>query len=181
MGIVGFTFLLYPTIVTVGVIIIGIFACVYGLYKYVKEKCSCDTVLTIVCNCKECINCYDWCGRLFSHSTETNNSNESTVPAYTNGSIVEESSQIQLMERENTKAEQEQIKNLDKKPQNYYNRINSVIKSECSICTKLIAPNDIYLHFECGHNFHKNCGKEWVDKNPTCPNCREYVKFASSV
>jgi len=50
-------------------------------------------------------------------------------------------------------------------------------EKECSICCELIKGDDNNMgRLKCCHEFHIKCIKKWLDKNPTCPNCRTKVK-----
>ena len=49
----------------------------------------------------------------------------------------------------------------------------------CSICL-----SGIYVEFseerlQCTHRFHKKCLKTWLEKNQSCPECRENVTYTS--
>lgn len=47
----------------------------------------------------------------------------------------------------------------------------------CSICTEFLE-DDVWAHLQV-HRFHGRCIKEWVEKNPTCPLCRDVVDTTS--
>ena len=56
---------------------------------------------------------------------------------------------------------------------------NTDIKNdnECSICLELINKKDRQT-MVCGHKFHKNCIKTWINIKNICPLCRyEYEPF----
>ena len=40
----------------------------------------------------------------------------------------------------------------------------------CSIC---LEPTNKETKLSCGHCFHSECIEKWLDKNDTCPYCRE--------
>ena len=42
---------------------------------------------------------------------------------------------------------------------------------DCLICLDLLKDNLFYLE-PCGHEFHRDCIKLWVNKEGTCPKCR---------
>ena len=42
---------------------------------------------------------------------------------------------------------------------------------ECSICLDIIQTDK--KGTRCGHIFHRTCLELWMDKNTTCPICRE--------
>ncbi|XP_014212469.1 E3 ubiquitin-protein ligase TRAIP [Copidosoma floridanum] len=45
----------------------------------------------------------------------------------------------------------------------------------CAICQDLLVPsNDIFMT-PCGHVFHFPCLMQWLEKNPSCPECRQRV------
>ena len=183
LGIVGFAFLLYPTVVTIIGFLFVIITCVCGCCKYTKENIN-PGLCHCISRCMECINCYSWCDRVCVCIYGKNTNVPPITTTHTTDSIANESTQVQMMERNNAQREKEQIKNLDKKPSNYYERVNTVIKSECSTCLSQIEPGKKYLVYECGHQFHEKCGKEWISKNksnPTCPFCRGKIAFASNV
>ena len=47
---------------------------------------------------------------------------------------------------------------------------------ECSICLSDVFVYDSnILIINCGHMFHKDCIKEWINTNKSCPICREDV------
>lgn len=45
---------------------------------------------------------------------------------------------------------------------------------ECPICLEPLADDDAGQAVEtaCGHRFHRNCGREWLKKDVSCPVCR---------
>ena len=50
-------------------------------------------------------------------------------------------------------------------------------KHVCSICMDDISKIDINGILDCGHAYHYNCIKEWVYRKPTCPICKNKVKY----
>ena len=48
-------------------------------------------------------------------------------------------------------------------------------KPECSICWGEINAKDAMKTNVCSHVFHKSCLKPWIEKNPSCPNCRARI------
>jgi hypothetical protein len=42
----------------------------------------------------------------------------------------------------------------------------------CSICLETIE-NNYNILYKCFHKFHKECIDRWLNKNKTCPYCRE--------
>ena len=46
----------------------------------------------------------------------------------------------------------------------------------CGICLERMTKGDIVRKLPCGHMFHDvDCCKPWLDKNPSCPTCRERI------
>ena len=45
--------------------------------------------------------------------------------------------------------------------------------SECPVCYETMTTG-VY-NTECGHAFHKKCMLRWLEKNDTCPMCRDSV------
>uniref|UniRef100_A0A1B0GI05 Putative e3 ubiquitin-protein ligase traip-like linepithema humile n=1 Tax=Lutzomyia longipalpis TaxID=7200 RepID=A0A1B0GI05_LUTLO len=43
----------------------------------------------------------------------------------------------------------------------------------CSICTESLRPNVDFSANSCGHSFHSQCIQQWIQRNPTCPQCRK--------
>ena len=50
--------------------------------------------------------------------------------------------------------------------------INSEL-ADCSICLMNIECNNIIITLDCGHIFHANCLKKWVQNS--CPYCRAII------
>lgn len=49
-------------------------------------------------------------------------------------------------------------------------------KAVCPICWDKFLPEHKVIYLDgCSHIFHRNCIKEWVLKNPTCPSCRRVI------
>ena len=44
---------------------------------------------------------------------------------------------------------------------------------QCSVCHE--TSDDLCFASRCGHVYHVKCLKPWLEKNPTCPLCRESV------
>ncbi|XP_072049371.1 uncharacterized protein [Amphiura filiformis] len=44
----------------------------------------------------------------------------------------------------------------------------------CVICHEEMTPETIKI-LECGHHFHAECIKQWLNEQSTCPNCRHYT------
>jgi len=42
----------------------------------------------------------------------------------------------------------------------------------CSICLSTLCINDEAATLKCGHVFHHRCIMKWLNRAPTCPNCR---------
>lgn len=47
--------------------------------------------------------------------------------------------------------------------------------NECAICLDTIDIKDLEI-LKCTHKFHKECINSWIQKSPTCPYCREFLK-----
>lgn len=47
--------------------------------------------------------------------------------------------------------------------------------NECSICLEYYSKKEKKVILECGHEFHKGCILEWLDKEKTCPLCRNNI------
>ncbi|ALC42582.1 maker136 [Drosophila busckii] len=47
-----------------------------------------------------------------------------------------------------------------------------MLKVDCVICTEAFTNTDAINLTACGHMFHVNCLKQWRDRSPTCPHCR---------
>ncbi|BDA50972.1 probable ERAD-associated E3 ubiquitin-protein ligase HRD1B [Coccomyxa sp. Obi] len=48
---------------------------------------------------------------------------------------------------------------------------DSLEDRECAICQEDMAQTKV-LSLPCGHLFHKECVKEWLQRKATCPTCR---------
>lgn len=40
-------------------------------------------------------------------------------------------------------------------------------------CTICLSETECDRQLYCGHSFHNECIEKWLEKNNTCPNCRE--------
>ena len=45
---------------------------------------------------------------------------------------------------------------------------------DCAICIGKVNLTDASV-LNCGHCFHRECLDSWLDKKPSCPECRSYV------
>ena len=52
---------------------------------------------------------------------------------------------------------------------------DNLLLDECSICLEKYKLNDKIIHLNCRHPFHKKCIYIWLNKNNTCPQCRENI------
>ena len=52
---------------------------------------------------------------------------------------------------------------------------DNLLLNECSICLERYNKNDKIICLDCNHMFHKNCLLLWLDKNNSCPQCRETI------
>ena len=74
------------------------------------------------------------------------------------------------------------IKYLETK-RNYNINVNNLttiivdkVDDNCSICLEYYKSNDIISKIKCGHMFHKECLKPWIDsENYNCPLCRRNI------
>ncbi len=48
-------------------------------------------------------------------------------------------------------------------------------KYECSICMEDLSKETLQV-VKCGHFFHKDCIRSWLNNNNTCPLCRKVIK-----
>lgn len=60
------------------------------------------------------------------------------------------------------------------------NEVPFVNKDQIDVCTICLESIDKFnssrrKKMSCNHVFHKCCIQKWLQKNNTCPNCREYV------
>ena len=47
------------------------------------------------------------------------------------------------------------------------------IEGNCSICIEPFNSTQTNVVLQCNHKFHSRCIKEWLEKELTCPNCRQ--------
>ena len=45
-------------------------------------------------------------------------------------------------------------------------------KRQCPICIKCFDKDSVIYKLECGHIFHRDCLKPWLEKIGNCPCCR---------
>lgn len=43
---------------------------------------------------------------------------------------------------------------------------------DCDVCMEHLPPTQRAIGFPCGHAFHTNCAKPWLESHNTCPTCR---------
>ncbi|XP_022631567.1 RING-H2 finger protein ATL14-like [Vigna radiata var. radiata] len=54
--------------------------------------------------------------------------------------------------------------------------------SECAICLEELKNGEECVVFSvCGHIFHFDCIKHWLEEKPTCPNCRHCVASSATM
>ncbi|BAT89530.1 hypothetical protein VIGAN_06050400 [Vigna angularis var. angularis] len=54
--------------------------------------------------------------------------------------------------------------------------------SECAICLEEFKNGEECVEFSvCGHIFHCDCIKQWLEEKPTCPNCRHCVASSATM
>jgi len=46
-------------------------------------------------------------------------------------------------------------------------------EGQCSICIEPFNSTRTSVVLQCSHKFHEKCIKEWLEKELTCPNCRQ--------
>ena len=49
----------------------------------------------------------------------------------------------------------------------------AVTEGNCSICIEPFTSTQTNIVLQCNHKFHSRCIKEWLEKELTCPNCRQ--------
>lgn len=65
-------------------------------------------------------------------------------------------------------------KKINRKKLDYIEKMNTPL--ECMICLNESTGYDFDLKkLNCGHEFHYDCIKEWSEKSPNCPVCREPI------
>uniref|UniRef100_A0A182WTS3 RING-type domain-containing protein n=1 Tax=Anopheles quadriannulatus TaxID=34691 RepID=A0A182WTS3_ANOQN len=42
----------------------------------------------------------------------------------------------------------------------------------CSVCSELYVPEAHVVSTPCGHMFHNDCIRQWLERSKTCPDCR---------
>ena len=52
---------------------------------------------------------------------------------------------------------------------------NEIDGYSCPICLEEFKESKNIRKLKCKHIFHKNCIKEWLEKENTCPNCRKNI------
>ena len=52
---------------------------------------------------------------------------------------------------------------------------DNLLLDECSICLEKYIKKDKIIRLECNHVFHKSCIILWLNKNNSCPQCRENI------
>lgn len=55
------------------------------------------------------------------------------------------------------------------------NSTDDLLLDECSICLEKYDKKDKIIDLECNHVFHKECIKLWLNKNNSCPQCRDNI------
>ena len=87
-------------------------------------------------------------------------------------SLIQNDNELLRSELENNSVSENFMNELEEK-----NVTNEMIdkKNECSICLDSFKENEKYIQLPCpekNHCFHKDCIKEWLSRNNTCPLCR---------
>ena len=52
---------------------------------------------------------------------------------------------------------------------------DNLLLDECSICLEKYIKKDKIVSLDCKHIFHKSCIQLWLNKNNSCPQCRENI------
>ena len=52
---------------------------------------------------------------------------------------------------------------------------DDLLLDECSICLEKYNLKEKIVQLECNHAFHKKCIETWLNKNNSCPQCRENI------
>mgnify|MGYP001191163556 FL=1 len=47
--------------------------------------------------------------------------------------------------------------------------------NDCTICLEPFRKQNAVIILSCDHKFHENCIKLWLNKNNSCPLCRENI------
>lgn len=49
--------------------------------------------------------------------------------------------------------------------------------TKCSICldSKLIITSSNVMELTCGHQFHEDCVRTWLNRQSSCPLCRQQI------
>lgn len=53
-------------------------------------------------------------------------------------------------------------------------------KRDCNICLSTSEDGERWVMLPCGHAFHEECLKPWLEKNNTCPVCRYELEMADA-
>jgi hypothetical protein len=52
-----------------------------------------------------------------------------------------------------------------------------VIDDDCSICCEKLRDATSVIQTQCQHQYHLKCINKWLDKQPTCPQCRQHCAY----
>ena len=110
------------------------------------------------------------------HANEFHTNKESLLSKYRENILVKglsQKEQKQMYEEYHQDLDKLQVdhnENLQKAQETY----NEQIVIDCSICGTEMDCNDKseVLALHCGHDFHTDCIKEWLEKKGECPYCR---------
>ena len=50
-------------------------------------------------------------------------------------------------------------------------------EGNCSICIEPFTSTQTCIVLQCNHKYHSHCIKEWLEKELTCPNCRQPLQL----
>ena len=52
----------------------------------------------------------------------------------------------------------------------------AIVENQCSICLSDYQPADEISYLTCNHHFHQTCLTPWLERDNTCPTCRQIVE-----
>lgn len=51
------------------------------------------------------------------------------------------------------------------------------VEDPCPICLETFQLEETYIPLKCNHNYHSACLSNWLDKNSSCPMCKDEVRI----